>query len=197
VDKEKGFESNTFIEVIKGQKVVACVRRMDDIPEVLNHDKIKTIFVLNCDIFQLKKIVAGADNKGKTVFVHLDLIEGLGKDAVGIKFLAKAIGVQGIITTKVPLIKAAKKEGILAVQRIFAVDSEAVKTGISMAKVAKPHAIEVMPAYLPKYYLEDIISELGVPVLAGGLVRTEEEAAQVLDNGFCAITTSLRTLWNL
>lgn len=26
------------------------------------------------DIFQLKKIVTGADNKGKTVLVHLDLI---------------------------------------------------------------------------------------------------------------------------
>lgn len=47
MDKRNSLESNTFIEVIKGQKVVACIRRMDDIPEVLNHDKIKTIFVLN------------------------------------------------------------------------------------------------------------------------------------------------------
>ncbi|MDW7675644.1 MAG: glycerol-3-phosphate responsive antiterminator [Bacillota bacterium] len=189
--------ANIFEELLREQKVIACMRRVEDLPEVLNHSKIKNIFILNCNIFELKKIVTHANNLGKKVFVHVDLVEGLGKDQFGIKFLAKTIGVTGIITTKVQLIKAAKKEGLITVQRFFTVDSEAVKTGISMAKVAKPDAIEVMPAFLPKYYLDEIISELKIPVIAGGLIRTEEEADHILATGFRGISTSIRRLWNL
>ncbi|MGF7186586.1 glycerol uptake operon antiterminator [Desulfitispora alkaliphila] len=191
--KSKG----SFEKVIAGQRVVASLRRIDDLGEVLNHKKIKTIFILNTNIFELKRITNEVNKNGKKVFVHVDLVEGLGKDTTGIRFLSKAIGVDGIISTKSTLIKAAKDEGLVTVQRFFMVDSEAVKTGIKMAKVGKPDALEIMPAFLPKYYLDQVIEELGVPVIAGGLMRTEEDAEMVLNAGFRAITTSRRALWNL
>lgn len=188
---------NAFEKIISGQKVVASLRRMDDLNEILNHKIIKTIFMLNCNIFDLKKVSKLAKDKGKNLFVHIDLVDGLGKDAMGIKFLSKAIDVDGIISTKTNLIKAGQEEGLITIQRFFMVDSEAVKTGIKIAKMAKPAGLEILPAYLPQYYLDEIKSELQIPVIAGGLIRSEEDARAVLNVGFQAISTSRRILWNL
>lgn len=190
-------DNKSFEEIIAGQKVVACLRRTEDLTEILSHRQIKTIFILNSTIFELKQIATKANDSGKNIFVHIDLVEGLGKDATGVRFLAKAIGVKGIITTKGSLIKAAKNEGLISIQRFFMVDSEAVKTGIKMAKASKPEAIEIMPAFLPAFYLNEIKNSLGIPVIAGGLIRTEEDAQHVLATGFQAISTSRRNLWNL
>jgi glycerol uptake operon antiterminator len=189
--------NEAFNNVIKNQKVIASFRRIEDAEEIIKHKNIKTIFVLNINIFELKKFVQHSQKNQKNIFVHIDLVDGLGKDAVGIKYLAQAGGIDGVITTKTSLVKAAKEEGLITVQRFFMVDSEAVKTGIKMAKQSKPDAIEILPAFLPKYYVDQIISELGVPVIAGGLARTKEDVQQVLAQGFRAITTSRRNLWDL
>jgi hypothetical protein len=44
--------------------------------------------------------------------VDIDLIKGAGKDAAGIRYLAKESWVHGIITTKSHLINSARKEGL-------------------------------------------------------------------------------------
>ncbi|MHB8170220.1 MAG: glycerol-3-phosphate responsive antiterminator [Thermincolia bacterium] len=188
--------NNPCGKLINGQKIIASLRRREDLTEIANHKCIKTVFVLNSNLLELKKTVHEIKGKGKNVFVHIDLVEGLGKDSEGVKFL-KAVGVNGIITTKLSLIRTAKEEGLMTVQRFFMVDSEAVKTGIKMVKLEKPEAMEILPAFLPKYYLDVIKNELGIPTNAGGLIRTEEDVKQVLDTGFCTVTTSRRTLWNL
>lgn len=187
---------NPMYEIINEQKIIASLRRKEDLAEIVHHPKIQTVFVLNSNIFDLKKIVHDLKSVGKKVFVHMDLIDGLGKDPAGVKYL-KVMGVNGIVTTKLPLIKAAKEEGLLTIQRLFMVDSEAVKTGIKMAKQVKPEAIEILPAFIPRYYLETIQQELGIPTIAGGLIRTEEDVQQVFATGFDAISTSRRMLWNL
>lgn len=187
---------NPLQEIINQQKIIASLRRKEDLAEIVHHPKIKTVFILNSTIFNLKKMVHDLKSTGKNVFVHIDLIEGLGKDPVGVKYL-KIMGVTGIVTTKLNLIKAAKEEGLLTIQRLFMVDSEAVKTGIKMAKQIKPEAIEILPAFIPKYYLETIQQELGIPTIAGGLIRTTEDVQQVFATGFDAISTSRRLLWNL
>lgn len=187
---------NPFQKLINGQRIIGSLRRKEDLAEVANHKCITTVFILNSNLLELNKTVTAIKTKGKNVFVHIDLVEGLGKDAVGVKYL-KAIGVHGIITTKLSLIRAAKEEGLITVQRFFMVDSEAVKTGIKMAKLEKPEAIEILPAFLPKYYLDALNGELGIPTIAGGLIRTEEDVKQVLATGFHAITTSRRVLWDL
>lgn len=188
---------NPFEKALSGQKVIAALRRIEDLHEILNHQQLKTIFILNCNIFQLKGIKQEGEKYNKNIFVHIDLVEGLGKDGAGVRYLAKSVGVTGIISTKTPLIRAAKEEGLVAVQRFFMVDSEAVKTGLKVAKKEKPHAIEIMPAYLPKYYLDELDNQLGLPMIAGGLIRDIKDAEQVLALGFQAITTSRRALWSL
>ena len=64
------------------------------------------------------------DVPGVLVFLHIDLISGVGKDAAGVEYLAKTLPLDGIVTTRTHLIRAAKDVGLLAAQRLFALDSK-------------------------------------------------------------------------
>ncbi len=58
----------------------------------------------------------------------------------------------------------------------------------------KPDYIEVLPGALT-----DVIAEVkertGVPILAGGFIRTVDDVERALNAGATAITTSKRELW--
>src|SRR5690625_1065761 len=57
-------------------------------------------FILSGDIFSLEKTVEKIKAAGKLVFVHFDLIAGIGKDQMGVRYLADKIGVDGLVTTR-------------------------------------------------------------------------------------------------
>ncbi|AEG16838.1 glycerol-3-phosphate responsive antiterminator, GlpP [Desulfofundulus kuznetsovii DSM 6115] len=178
------------------KRVVAAIRRMDDLPEALYHPNIETIIILGGDINYLSGMIKKARAAGKTFLVHLDLLEGIGKDRAGVHLLAR-MNLDGIITTKSNLVKCALDEGMLAVQRFFMVDSESLKTAIKVAQNVTPHAVEILPATVPAYVVEELKNALGVPVMAGGLLKTEEDVREALSKGIMAISTSLRKLWNI
>lgn len=178
-----------------GKKIGATIRRMDDMNEAIHHPNISTIFLLGTDINLLPSIVKKVLHAKKVLLVHIDMIEGLGKDRAGIHLLAR-MGVPGIVTTKANLVKCAREEGILVIQRLFILDSESVKTGIKVASVVKPDAVEILPATVPRFVIQDM-KTLGIPILGGGLLRTEEDVKVAFSKGIDAVSTSLRHLWNL
>jgi glycerol uptake operon antiterminator len=175
--------------------VGAAVRRRSDLEEVVNHPNIGVIFLLGGDINYLPSMVKRVKTAEKLLLLHLDLFEGVGKDRAGIHLL-KRLGVDGIVTTKANLAKYALEEGLLVIQRFFIVDSESIKTAIKVASSVKPTAIEIMPATVPQYVIAEMKTALGLPVLGGGLLRTEADVQEALDKGMDAISTSLRYLWN-
>ncbi|WP_368784322.1 glycerol-3-phosphate responsive antiterminator, partial [Acinetobacter baumannii] len=64
--------------------------------------------------------------QGIPVFVHAERIGGMSQDKEGVAFLARCVKPDGIVTTRHSLIKQAKKQGLLTVQRFFLVDSDAM-----------------------------------------------------------------------
>ncbi|HEX6970798.1 MAG TPA: glycerol-3-phosphate responsive antiterminator, partial [Limnochordia bacterium] len=72
----------------------------------------RVLFVLTGTLFDLREVVAVGREANALVFAHLDLLQGIGRDAPGLRFLAREVGVDGILTTRSFLIKAAKDEGL-------------------------------------------------------------------------------------
>lgn len=112
----------------------------------------------------------------------MDLMEGIGKDRAGIRLLSR-MGVPGIVTTKSNLVKYAREEGICAIQRLFIVDSESLKTAIRVAGSVRPTAVEILPATVPRFVIDEMKRALGLPVLGGGLLKTEEDVRKALASG--------------
>lgn len=173
-------------------RVIAATRDSTEFSAALD-SKVETIFMLTPNILNLKGQVDRAHKAGKKIFIHIDLAEGIGKDEYGIRF-AKEQGVDGIISTRTNVIKTAKKEGLFTVQRFFLVDSQSVCTTIESAKASKTDVIEIMPGTVTKV-IKRLGDELGMPIVAGGLIETTEEIDAAISCGAVAVSTGKREFW--
>ncbi|MFZ3577155.1 glycerol-3-phosphate responsive antiterminator [Virgibacillus sp. DJP39] len=175
--------------------VLPAIRCMKDFDKVLDSD-IENIILLETRISQLGNLVRYSKQKNKKVLVHVDLIQGLKSDEYGVEYLIRELKVDGIVSTRGNVITLAKKNKVLAIQRIFALDSLAIKHNIKMVDRFRPDYIEVLPGIIPSI-ISEIHEYTGLPIIAGGLIRTEEDVYNAFRGGAKAVTTSQSTLWNL
>lgn len=174
------------------KKIIAAVRGNRELEEAVRSNALM-VFMLNPNIEDIKAQAEMAHNNGKKFFIHIDLAEGIGKDEYGIRF-AKNVGVDGIISTRTNIIKAASKLGVHTVQRFFIVDSHSVNTIIETAKQSKADMIEIMPGTVTKA-VKRMKEELEIPIIAGGLIETRTEVNEAFLNGATAISTGKSELW--
>ena len=100
----------------------------------------------------------------------------------------------GIISTRAPLVKAARDHGLLAIQRVFLLDSGSIRSGIQLIAQCSPDFVEVMPGVIPKAIGQ--FKTAGRPVIAGGMVTARSEVIDALAAGALAVSTSSRELWD-
>ncbi len=172
--------------------VIAAVKSREDLTRAIESD-VDIIFHLSADIFGLGEDVERVHNANKKLFIHMDLVDGIGKDSLGIEFVKK-MNVDGILSTRVNLIRNAREKGLCTVQRFFIVDSRSIDTTIETIKSSKPDMIELMPALLPKV-ISRVKSSLDIPIIAGGLIETKNEIICAINAGADAISTGKSELW--
>lgn len=150
------------------------------------------LFYLSADVMTVRERVGEAHAAGKYVLVHVDLAEGIGKDAGGIRYLADC-GADGVLSTRAGLIRAAKEQGLLTVQRFFALDSKGLDSVEDMLRKTSPHLMEIMPGVIGKAIARFSVGE--TPVIAGGLVESRAEVAEAMACGATAVSTGAAELW--
>lgn len=172
--------------------IIAAIRSEEDLQEALN-TPVELIFELSPSLMTVARRTEAIHAAGKRYFIHLDLAEGIGKDRCGIEYL-KSVGVDGILSTRVSIIRVAREAGLFTVQRFFIVDSQSVETTIESIRASKADMMEVMPGVVPKI-IRKLATSVRTPVIAGGLVETSREITEALDNGATAISTGKRRFW--
>ncbi|EUJ26018.1 glycerol uptake operon antiterminator regulatory protein [Listeria cornellensis FSL F6-0969] len=100
----------------------------------------------------------------------------------------------GIISTRGNVILKAKQHKVLAIQRLFMLDSSAFTKGTALVQKIKPDYIELLPGILPTM-VEQMTELLHIPVIAGGLITTQAQIDEILAAKATAITTSQKSLW--
>lgn len=186
-----------FNDVLTKSRIVPAVKHLEDLPEVLNYPWVSVAILLGGDINTLEETLKIRRKfPDKCLLVHIDLIDGIGKDASGIRYL-KRLGLEGVVSVKWQLLRYAKENKMLTVQRLFLVDSEAIRTSLKVIKQTSPDAIEIMPATVPKFAIDELHKATSVSIIGGGLLRTEDDVRKALGNGLTSVTSSRRNLWNL
>jgi glycerol uptake operon antiterminator len=183
-----------FFEALKARPVAAGLRRSADVEAALR-EGIQVLFILGEDIFALQESVAKARRRGCLILAHVDLIKGIGRDEAGVRFLAREIQVDGILTTRANLIGPARREGLIAVQRLFVLDSESLEAGLPTVERAAPDAVEVLPGVIFPLIAARLRGAGLPPVIAGGLIRTRAQVDEILAAGAVAVSTSQEALW--
>ncbi len=173
-------------------KIIAAVRSDAEF-KAATESGVLVVFDLQPDIFTLKERVFLAHKQNKKYLLHIDLATGIGKDEAGLLFIKQA-GADGVISTRVSMIKKARELGLFTVQRFFIVDSHSVETTVEAAHAAKPDMIEIMPGLLPKV-IASLVQKTEVPIIAGGLIENRREAETVLKYGAAAVSAGKQKLW--
>ncbi len=152
------------------------------------------VLVFKGTVFEVREVVAASGSR--PVLVHVDLLEGVGKDEAGLRLLHE-MGVCGIASTRAHLIRHARRRGLVALQRLFALDSDALSTGIASARDSRPHAVEVLPGPVVPSLMPRLSGELDLPIIGAGLISSARQVRCVLAAGAMGVSTSAQHLWGV
>ena len=181
-------------ELLECNPIIGAIKDDVDLEKVINSD-CNVVFLLNGDILTLKEKVNKLKLNNKSVFVHLDMIGGISSNPVIVKYLKNEFHIDGIITTKISLVKKALEEDINVVQRIFLLDSISLKTSMENIRRVKPSAIEIMPGVITKAVKRLHKEFPDLPIICGGLIDDKQEIIDVLKYGAMAVSTTKKELW--
>lgn len=173
--------------------IIIALRDSRDLTEALAQPH-KTIFLLGGSLQSVAGTVEHIRRAGKDAFVHFDLVEGLSKDAHALRWLAETARPTGILTTRAPMVSLAKNLGLVAIQRMFLLDSQSLQTGLTVMRDVKPDFLEVMPGVVPDI-IRQLVSSAACPIIAGGLCKTPAHYIAAREAGAVAISTSEPALW--
>ena len=177
---------NPIIMAIKGDEgLEACLKLADA----------RIVFVLYGEVATIADITAQLKAAGKMVMVHMDLIAGLSTREEAVDFIAKYTRADGVISTRVDQITRGKQLGLSTIYRIFVIDSKALS---NLNRHIDDYAdiVEILPGLMPKIIFR-MKRELGVPIIAGGLIAEKEDVIQALNAGAVAISTTNEDVWNM
>ena len=182
-----------FLRALGRNPVIPAVRGPDSALEAALAGEHPAIFVLGGDIFGVLKRISSR-KKRPQIYVNVDLVGGIASDASGLRFLARYV--EGIISTHRHVIELSKSSGLITVQRLFAIDSGAVERGLNLIRRAEPQFVEILPALAYCEIAQQYSKVLDVPVLAGGLLKSQRDISTILEAGALGVSTSHQGLWN-
>ena len=102
----------------------------------------------------------------------------------------------GVISTRSQLLRAASTLGLATIQRMFLMDSASLESCVRLMRGNPPDLVELLPGLVPKA-ISIVRRRLDIPVIAGGMVTEEGEVAQALSAGALAVSSSEKTLWRM
>ncbi|WP_431689812.1 glycerol-3-phosphate responsive antiterminator [Peptostreptococcus anaerobius] len=150
------------------------------------------VFLLSGTISDLRVTVNKLLDKGKLVFVHIDMISGMSSSPAVVEFIGDIFDKKvGIITTKPALVKKAISENIRVIHRAFMVDSKSKNIFLdNITQNFTPDAVEIMPAMVHSVIREVRDKLPKMTIIAGGLVTDKKEIYEIINSGADVISTS-------
>ena len=156
-------------ETLLDEPVIAAVKTDDALTAALA-SPCSTVFLLASTLLNVGELVRRIHAAGKLAVVHIDLVDGLSAREVAVNSLIALCHPDGIISTHPSLIRRARHQGLLTIQRAFILDSLSLNNLSGQLEQGKPDFVEILPGIMPRVITE-ISTRTRVPVIAGGLLR--------------------------
>ncbi len=188
-------KKEALLERWASSPIIAAVKNSTGLENALECS-CEVIFVLYGNINNIGEIVKRAKSRDKSVFVHIDLIEGLAAKEAAVDYIAQNTLADGIISTKPNIIKYAKNLELYTVQRFFVLDSLALENIRKTDKLCGADFIEILPGLMPKV-IGMLSAQLKKPLIAGGLINEKADVVAALSAGAIAVSTTCEAVWKL
>ena len=172
--------------------IAACDSKT--LPTAIDSDAVAVIF-MNASLGDIISRRFQEHCRRKPVFVHVDLLKGLNGDREALQFLKRHTPLHGIVSTKSNALRAAKKEGLVTIQRVFLIDTQSFCNSLESIAQNQPDYIEIMPAIAPSI-VSQYRAHFQIPIILGGLVSTAEQIEEAFRCGAQAVSLSKKELWD-
>ncbi|KTR11771.1 glycerol-3-phosphate responsive antiterminator [Curtobacterium luteum] len=187
--------ADALLDALRDDPVIASVKDRTGLDDVLASDR-GVVFVLFGSVLDVAEVVQRAKDAGKTVLVDVDLLDGFSSREVVVTWLAANTRADGVLSAKSNLVRAARRAGLVAVQRFFLVDSFSYHQLPRVVEQARPDAIEILPGCMPRV-ITWLRADTDVPIIAGGLVCDKADVMAALGAGAVAVASSNRDVWDM
>lgn len=185
-----------IFSVLQRSRIIPAVRGPEYIDAALKSPSV-IVWLLYGTPLTLPAIVRQVRSAGKLPIANLDLLTGFAQDADGIELLASE-GIAGVVSTRQSVLRSARAQGIIAVQRTFVVDSIAVGNISRALQHFVPDAIELLPAAAVPLCISTLrAAQPQLPVIATGLVTNMRQVDDQIRCGVSSVATSDVSLWVL
>ena len=191
---ESRFLNGELWSWLEQSRVIPSVRIAENIPAACASPA-KIIFLLFGTPLSIGSLARRITDAGKLPIANLDLLSGFARDAAAIEFLARS-GVSGVISTHQDALRAARAQGMIALQRTFALDSVAMANSIRTLEHFAPDVIELLPAIAAPLTIPMVRAvRPKLPVIGCGLIRSLMQIDELVRQGVAAISVSDPSLW--
>lgn len=185
--------SEKLLPALLKRQVIPALRSPNDLALALDLG-LPAVIMLKGDIFDIERLAAQAQGRA-SVLLHIDLMDGIGRDKAGLAFLKQQFGIAGIVSTRSSLVKEARHLGLISILRLFVLDSAAYTTGINLLNTLQPDAVEMLPGVAVPYIKEELARDVHSPIIASGLIKNTATIREMLAAGASAVSTSQSALW--
>ena len=192
--QSRPLSNSPILNRLKDFPVIAAVHSQEDIDAALC-SRANILFLMRGDIFSLERSIRAIHESGRQLFAHFDLVKGLSRDDIGVRYYATRTLVDGLISTNASIVKLTRAAGLYSILRIFIVDSQAFENSVNTIHSVSPSLVEVMPALIPPVITE-LKSRVNVPLITGGMVSCQAHVDSAISAGAMGVSTSLHALWN-
>ena len=183
-----------FKKILEDNPIVAAVKDMEQLDKALEND-VDVIFVLFGNILDIIDISKKIDEKNKVGILHIDLVDGLSNREIVLQYLKEKTKFHGIISTKAQTVKNAKKLGLIAIQRVFILDSLSFQSTKNHL-IDECDAVEMLPGLLFKV-IKELSETIRKPLIVGALISDKEDVMEALKSGATCISTTKEEIWSV
>lgn len=170
------------------QQVFPVISNWKQFERFLNTDIVWCV-LMDFHMNFMEELIQQAHARGKKTIVHMDLLHGIANDAYGAQFMCQKLHVDGIISTKPKVIESAKSNHVIAILRLFLIDTRSLEKGCALANSLRPDYLEILPA-MTLGAVARIRRYCDLAIIGGGLIADCEDIDLCLHSGMMAITTS-------
>lgn len=188
-------ESTELAALLERTPVIAAVKNDDQLQRCLACES-GIVFILYGSVTTIPRIAKTAREAGKTVFVHVDLLDGLAAREAAVDYIAQSTCAHGVISTRPGLIRHAHAVGLSTVQRYFVLDSMALENVLRPDAHPGADLIEILPGLMPKI-IRRLCAQLDRPLIAGGLISDKDDVMAALAAGAVAVSSTNEDVWFL
>ncbi|MBU5440147.1 glycerol-3-phosphate responsive antiterminator [Tissierella sp. MSJ-40] len=174
--------------------IIPSIRQLKDLDDFLQ-TSLPIVLLSEVHIGNLGVLAKKCKKHNKKVFVNVDLIGGFSSDKMGIKLLKTLYNVDGVMSSNIMVLSMCKSVGLFTIQRFFLMDSRAFDSSLKSLKSSQADAIELLPSPLAPKFLDRIMENKKLPILAGGFVEDLDSVEMFKKLGFSGVTTSCKEVW--